>query len=65
MQALTGAKEGILRMRGKWMDLEIGGRPVRVLPTVHPAYLLRTPLAKRQAWRDMLAIKTALSTPAR
>ncbi len=65
MQALTGAKEGILRMRGKWMDLEIGGRRVRVLPTVHPAYLLRTPLAKRQAWRDMLAIKSALSGPAR
>lgn len=61
MQALTGAKEGILRMRGKWLDLEVGGRIVRVLPTVHPAYLLRTPLAKRQAWRDMLAVKAALT----
>ncbi len=65
MQALTGAKEGILRMRGKWMELEIGGRPVRVLPTVHPAYLLRTPLAKRQAWRDMLTIKGALTASSR
>jgi DNA polymerase len=30
------------------------------MPTFHPAYLLRTPLAKRLAWRDFLAIKNTL-----
>ena len=39
-----------------------GTRDIRAMPTLHPAYLLRTPLAKRLAWRDMLAIKKALAT---
>jgi DNA polymerase len=30
------------------------------MPTLHPAYLMRSPLAKREAWRDLLAFKTAL-----
>ena len=30
------------------------------MPTLHPAYLLRSPIAKRLAWRDFLAIKKAL-----
>jgi DNA polymerase len=52
--------EGIMRIRGKFRDVEIGGRWVRALATLHPAYLLRTPAAKRLAWRDLLAIKGAL-----
>ena len=49
-----------MRIRGKWRDVEIGARKVRALATLHPAYLLRTPAAKRLAWRDLLAIKAAL-----
>jgi DNA polymerase len=30
------------------------------MPTLHPAYLLRSPLSKRQAWRDLLALRAAL-----
>ena len=37
-----------------------GTREIRAMPMLHPAYLLRSPIAKRLAWRDMLAIKKAL-----
>jgi DNA polymerase len=54
-QALLGQK-GILRLRGTWA--EALGRPV--LPMTHPAYLLRTPAAKREAWADLLALQHRL-----
>jgi DNA polymerase len=53
--ALTGAK-GILRARGNWTQAL--GKPM--LPMTHPAYLLRTPLAKREAWADLLSLKARL-----
>jgi len=53
--ALLGAK-GILRLRGQWT--EALGRPV--MPMVHPAYLLRNPAAKREAWADLLEIRARL-----
>ncbi len=59
-QALLGAKEGILRTRGRWFNFNAGGRDIRAMATLHPAYLLRQPLQKRLAWRDFLAIKKAL-----
>jgi DNA polymerase len=40
--------------------MTLGGRKVRALATLHPAYLLRTPGAERLAWRDLLAVKAAL-----
>ena len=52
--------EGIMRLRGKFRDVVIGSLSVRAMATLHPAYLLRTPAAKRLAWRDLLAIKGAL-----
>ena len=58
---LLEVAEGIMRIRGKWRDIEIGTAKARVMATLHPAYLLRTPVAKRLAWRDLLAIKAALS----
>jgi uracil-DNA glycosylase family 4 len=59
---LLEVAEGIMRIRGKWRDVEIGMAKARVMATLHPAYLLRTPAAKRLAWRDLLAIKAALSS---
>ena len=53
--ALLG-RRGILRLRGNWA--EATGRPV--MPMTHPAYLLRTPAAKRDAWADLLEIKARL-----
>lgn len=59
-QVILGAKEGITRLRGRWHDRVVGGRPLRVLPMLHPAYLLRQPLHKRFAWRDLLLLKREL-----
>lgn len=51
---------GITRLRGQWRDLTVGSHTMRAMATLHPAYLLRQPAAKRLAWADLLAIKTAL-----
>lgn len=48
---------GILKMRGKWGEVSIGNHRATGLATLHPAYLLRTPAAKQQAWRDMLSLR--------
>lgn len=55
--------EGIMRIRGKWREITRGTRTLRTMATLHPAYLLRTPAAKRLAWRDLLAIQAALEAP--
>jgi uracil-DNA glycosylase family 4 len=57
--ALLGV-QGITRNRGRWFAYQTGTREIRAMPMLHPAYLLRQPIAKRLAWRDMLAIKKAL-----
>lgn len=54
--ALTGQR-GVLRARGTWTTAL--GKPM--LPMTHPAYLLRTPIAKREAWADLLSIISRLS----
>jgi len=59
-QTLLGIKEGITKTRGRWFAFETGKREIRAMPTFHPAFLLRSPLQKRFAWRDFLAIKKAL-----
>ena len=59
-QTLLGVKEGIKRMRGRWFSFNTGTREIRAIATFHPAYLLRSPLEKRFAWRDFLAIRKAL-----
>lgn len=60
-QTLIGVREGIMKTRGRWFSYHTGSREIRAIATLHPAYLLRQPLAKRLAWRDFLAIKAALS----
>jgi uracil-DNA glycosylase len=59
---LFDVADGIMRVRGKWREIEIGGHKARAMATLHPAYLLRTPAAKGMAWRDLLSIKEALKT---
>ena len=54
-QALLG-KRGITRLRGQWT--EAAGLPA--LPMFHPAYLLRSPEFKREAWADLLSLKAKL-----
>ena len=54
---LTGSTAPISALRGRWASY-LG---IPVLPTFHPAYLLRTPLAKREAWQDLKAVRTRLA----
>jgi uracil-DNA glycosylase family 4 len=60
--ALLPGGQGITRLRGRWFDLEIPGlaEPVPTLPMFHPSFLLRTPERKREAWRDLLALRGRL-----
>jgi uracil-DNA glycosylase family 4 len=60
-QTLLAVKDGITKTRGRWFTLRAGTRELRAMPTFHPAFLLRQPLSKRQAWRDFLAIEKALA----
>jgi uracil-DNA glycosylase family 4 len=53
--------EGIMRIRGKWREITSGKRAIKTMATLHPAYLLRTPAAKRHVWRDLLAVEAALA----
>lgn len=53
---LTGEQGGITRLRGNWLEFE--GIPV--MPTFHPAYLLRQPSAKREAWHDLQMVMKVL-----
>jgi DNA polymerase len=57
---MLGAAEGIMRLRGKWREIEIGDRKIPAIATLHPAYLLRTPAAKQLAWIDLLQIRSKL-----
>jgi DNA polymerase len=60
-KSLLRTKEGITRMRGRWTEYvpPLGSGltgPIPCLPIYHPAYLLRQPAAKRQAWNDILLL---------
>ena len=60
-KTLLGKTAGVLKLRGHWFSYQNPemATPVPALVTLHPAYLLRQPAAKRQAWRDLLSFKTA------
>jgi len=59
---LLPVTDGITRLRGRWVELAVPGLddPVPTLPMFHPAFLLRSPARKREAWRDLLALKARL-----
>jgi uracil-DNA glycosylase len=60
-QTLLGVKEGITRSRGVWREYQSDdGATIPALPMFHPAYLLRTPAAKRQAWADLRKLRQAI-----
>ena len=60
--ALLPLSEGITRLRGRWFELAVPGldSPVPTLAMFHPAFLLRAPERKREAWRDLLALRAKL-----
>jgi len=63
-RAVTGSTTGIRRMRGRWIEVTIPGLPAAVpaLPMLHPAYLLRTAGAKRDAWADLIQLRRSLDS---
>ena len=56
MKNLLDTKEGITKLRGNFMDY----KGIKVMPTFHPAYLLRDPSKKRETWEDMKKVREYL-----
>jgi uracil-DNA glycosylase len=63
LRALLDVHLGITKMRGNWYTY----RDIPIMPTFHPAYLLRNPPAKKEVWDDMRAVvkKLGRALPAR
>lgn len=60
-KTLLGTTTGILKLRGQWHDIDDGsGRMIPILPTLHPAYLLRSPGQKALSWHDLKMLKHRL-----
>lgn len=61
-KALLKTNEGIVKLRGKWQPYQTSGKgkPIQVLATFHPAYLLRSPGQKKFVWLDLLNLKHKL-----
>ena len=62
-KTILNQTEGIMRLRGRWFEYKTNESfpVIPALATYHPAYLLRSPGQKREAWRDFLALKLRLS----
>ena len=61
-KALLGTKDGILKLRGIWRDVDFGDGIARLtLPSLHPAYLLRSPAQKRLSFDDLLSLRARLA----
>jgi uracil-DNA glycosylase len=58
MKNLLDTKEGITRLRGQFQDY----KGIKVMPTFHPAYLLRDPSKKREVWDDMKKVRDYLNS---
>ena len=54
---LLQTEEGISRVRGEWLEY----KNIKVMPTYHPAYLLRNPEAKKPVWEDMKKVRDFLA----
>ena len=63
-KALLNRREGITRLRGQWFPFATPRMEgtIQATATFHPAYLLRTPSAKREVWRDLLEIEDKMKS---
>jgi uracil-DNA glycosylase family 4 len=59
-QCLLRTREPITRARGEWREWN----GIKVMPTFHPAFLLRSPDKKREVWEDMKKVRDYLNTKA-
>jgi uracil-DNA glycosylase family 4 len=60
MKNLLDTREGITRLRGRFQDYQ----GIKVMPTFHPAYLLRDPSKKRETWEDLKMVRDYLDSSA-
>lgn len=58
MKNLLDTREGITRLRGQFQDY----KGIKVMPTFHPAYLLRDPSKKRETWEDLKKVRDYLDS---
>ena len=59
VKGLLATTTGITKLRGSWRSFE----GIDVMPTFHPAYLLRNPPAKKDAWEDLKEVLRRLGRP--
>ena len=66
-KSLLRQEDGILKLRGRWFEWRSadGSQEIPALPTLHPAFLLRQPGAKKNAWSDLLTLTERLDRPDR
>jgi DNA polymerase len=66
-KAMLKREEGILSLRGRWCEWcsADGALELPAMPTLHPAFLLRQPAAKKRAWADLLTLTERLDRPER
>ena len=57
---VMGFTEGIMKLRGRWLEYRVGDGMIPVMATLHPAYLLRQPGHKKLAWRDLQAAEAKI-----
>jgi DNA polymerase len=67
-QTLLNTRDAIGRLRGRWHEFypsgtSLAGEPIPVMPTYHPAYLLRSPWEKAKAWADLKLVMARLNIP--
>tara|TARA_B100000989_G_C19479836_1_gene444632 strand:- start:69 stop:884 length:816 start_codon:yes stop_codon:yes gene_type:complete len=62
-KSLLDKKEGIMRLRGRWFEYAADESDIAIpaLPIFHPAFLLRSPVQKSNAWKDLIQIKRKLA----
>jgi uracil-DNA glycosylase family 4 len=65
LRELVGVSEGVTKARGQWKRVEIGGRSIPVMPTFHPAYVLRqyTAEVRKAVWEDLKMAKAWVDAP--
>ncbi len=66
-KSMLKREEGILSLRGRWFEWRSSDSRIELpaMPTLHPAFLLRQPAAKKKAWSDLLTLTERLDRPTR
>ena len=61
LTAMTGLSS-VMKNRGQWQSVDIAGKQIPALPIYHPTTLIKQPVLKKDAWRDLLALRERLGT---